>query len=80
MFSQIKYICVLLFLLVVVVHGKYKVDGDGKPFSMVIVDSALDPKPPEGALNYGVTAADIGPESEDLPYDGIDQIVMERTT
>ena len=31
-----------------------------------------DPIPPAGALDYGLTAADIGVDKEDLPYDGID--------
>ena len=36
-------------------------------------DSTADPVPPKGALNYGLTTLDIGPEQIDLPYDGIDQ-------
>ena len=31
-----------------------------------------DPTPPAGALDYGLTAADIGIDKEDFPYDGID--------
>ena len=31
-----------------------------------------EPIPPTGALDYGLTAADIGVDKEDLPYDGID--------
>ena len=31
-----------------------------------------NPVPPEGALDYGLTASDIGVGKEDLPYDGID--------
>ncbi|MAA79901.1 MAG: hypothetical protein CL916_11645 [Deltaproteobacteria bacterium] len=31
-----------------------------------------DPIPPPGSLDYGLKAADIGVDKEDLPYDGID--------
>ena len=50
------------------------VDGDGKTIlDGDCWDSTADPVPPKGALNYGLTALDIGPEQIDLPYDGIDQ-------
>ena len=74
MFSQINHLCIVVFTGCSSTCEIQDVDGDGKTLlNGDCWDSALDPKPPEGALDYGVTAADIGPESEDLPYDGIDQ-------
>ena len=49
------------------------VDGDGRTsFDGDCWDSSVDPVPPAGALNHGVTAADVYPGAVDLPYDGID--------
>jgi hypothetical protein len=48
-------------------------DGDGfGPLDGDCWDSMSDPIPPEGALDYGITASDIYEGAEDLPYDGID--------
>ena len=49
------------------------VDGDGRTAADGDCwDFPNDPIPPDGALNHGVTAADIYVGAEDLPYDGID--------
>ncbi len=51
------------------------IDADGDGLSVVdgdCWDYSTDPVPPEGALDHGVTASDIYPGAEDLPYDGID--------
>ena len=48
-------------------------DGDGRTVLQGDCwDSLIDPVPPEGALDHGVTALDIYEGAEDLPYDGID--------
>ena len=75
MFTHIKSLIMLIFATSCSSTWEIQdVDGDGKTLlDGDCWDSALDPVPPDGALDYGITALDIGPESEDLPYDGIDQ-------
>jgi hypothetical protein len=67
----------LLLLLSVACSSDWKpVDIDGDGLSSAEGDcweSSEAPVPPEGALDHGLSASDIGPGVEDLPYDGIDQ-------
>ena len=49
------------------------IDGDGVTvLDGDCWDSLIDPVPPTGAINHGITALDIYPGALDLPYDGID--------
>ena len=49
------------------------VDGDGRTLlEGDCWESTVDPVPPEGALDHGVTASDVYVGAVDLPYDGID--------
>ena len=75
MFANIKILFVLIFATACSSTWEIQdVDGDGKTIlDGDCWDSTADPVPPKGALNYGLTALDIGPEQIDLPYDGIDQ-------
>jgi hypothetical protein len=65
-----------LFVILTGCSSKWSVediDGDGNSLlNGDCWDSLNDPIPPEGALDFGVTAADIYVGAEDLPYDGID--------